>query len=108
MDNVGLHVGGGANDDAAKAPYKRAIEPHFADFRRCYVHVDEPGKGGTFGVDLFIGRGGGTPEVRQPRTGMKGQKFRECMVEAFGAVEFEKPRLPTVISYSVRFRVGGR
>jgi hypothetical protein len=108
VQNVGLHIGGSANDDAAKAPYKRAIEPHFDAFRSCYVEVEEPGKGGTFGVDLFIGRDGGKPEVRQPRTGIKGQKFRECMVQAFEAIAFEKPKAPTVISYSVRFAVGGR
>jgi hypothetical protein len=109
ITNVGLHIGGGSNDDAARAPFKRAIEARFEDFRRCYLLVDEPGKGGTYGADLFIGRDGGKPDVRQPRTGMKGAKFRECMLAAFKAIEFEKPKAgPTVISYSLRFDLANR
>jgi hypothetical protein len=109
ITNVGLHIGGGANDDASRAPFKRAIEARFDDFRRCYQLVEEPGKGGTYGADLFIGRNGGKPEVRQPRTGMKGAKFRECMLAAFGTIEFDKPKAgPTVISYSLRFDLAAR
>ncbi|MCA9599927.1 MAG: hypothetical protein KC776_41770 [Myxococcales bacterium] len=106
VENVGLHIGGGPNDDAAKAPFEKAIAPHFDEFRSCYVHVVEPEKGGTFGVDMLIKRAGGHPEVKQPRTGMKGSEFRDCMVKAFQNIEFEKPqRGPTMISYSVRFKL---
>jgi hypothetical protein len=109
VESVGMHVGGGRNDEAEKAPFKRAIEAQFVEFRRCYVHVEQPGKGGTFGVDLFIDRDGGAPEVRQPRTGMSGDKFRSCVVGVFGGIQFERPRAgPTVVSYSLRFTVGGR
>ncbi len=109
VESVGMHVGGGKNDEAEKAPFKRAIEPHFAEFRRCYVEVEQPGKGGTFGVDLFIGREGGKADVRQPRTGMSGEKFRSCVVAVFNSIDFERPRAgPTVVSYSLRFTVGGR
>jgi hypothetical protein len=109
VESVGMHVGGGKNDDAEKAPFKTAIESRFADFRRCYVHIEQPGKGGTFGVDLFVDRDGGKPEVRQPRTGMSGEKFRSCVVEVFNSIDFERPRAgPTVVSYSLRFRVGGQ
>jgi hypothetical protein len=108
VESVGMHVGGGRNDEAEKAPFKAAIEPHFEEFRRCYVHIEQPGKGGTFGVDLFVGREGGKPEVRQPRTGMSGEKFRNCVVGVFNSIDFERPRAgPTVISYSLRFSVGG-
>ena len=103
-----MHIGGGKNDEAEKAPFKSAIEPRFPDFRRCYAHVEQPGKGGTFGVDLFIGRDGGKAELRQPRTGMSGDKFRNCVVAVFNSIDFERPRAgPTVISYSLRFSVGG-
>ena len=78
--------------------------PEFDELRACYKEVEDPMKGGIFGVDLRIGRGGGHPEVSQPRTSMKGQAFRDCVVGVFKAVEFEKPaKGPTVISYSVRF-----
>ena len=105
--NVGLHVGGGSNAETEKEPFKRAIESRFDDFLRCYRMVQEPEKGGTFGVDLFIGRTGGNPEVRQPRTAMRGTDFRECMVTAFSSVSFERPKAgPTVISYSLKFELG--
>ncbi len=106
VETVGLHIGGGPNDDASKAPFLRALSDNFDGFRACYVKAEEPEKGGTFGVDLFIGRNGGAPQVRQPRTGMKGNDFRKCVIEAFGEVAFEKPpKGPTVISYSIRYRL---
>jgi hypothetical protein len=104
VENVGLHIGGGPNDDATKAPFLKAIEAHFDELRACYVKVQDPEKGGTFGVDLRIGRDGGRASVKQPRTGMKGTEFRECVLKVFESVEFEKPkRGPTMISYSVRY-----
>ncbi len=104
---VGLHIGGGPNDDATKAPYLRAIEKSFDAFRGCFTKVEDPVKAGTFGVDLHIGREGGRALVKQPRTGMKGAGFRDCVLKAFEQVEFEKPKKgPTVISYSIKFTLG--
>jgi hypothetical protein len=109
VENVGLHIGGGPNDEATKELFREAIAAHFADFRRCYAKVSEPGKGGVFGVDLRIGRDGGRPKIQQARTGMGGKEFRECVTGVFSNVEFEgPPRGPTVISYSIRFTVGGK
>ncbi|MCC6214244.1 MAG: hypothetical protein IT376_05210 [Polyangiaceae bacterium] len=109
VENVGLHVGGGPNDDATKEPFREAVATRFESFRRCYALVQEPEKGGTFGVDLRIGPRGGTPEVSQPRTGMKGAEFRDCVVGAFREVTFPPPRKgATVISYSLRFTLVGR
>ncbi len=108
VKNVGLHIGGGPNDDATKEPFRQAIAAHFDDFRRCYPQVSRPGTGGVFGVDLKIGARGGKPEVRQPRSGMGGQEFRDCILGVFSAVEFQPPpHGATVISYSIRFTVGG-
>lgn len=108
VENVGLHIGGGPNDDATKAPFQAAIAKRFEEFRRCYVHVEDPKKGGTFGVDLLIGRAGGKADVKQPRTGMKGSEFRDCVIGVFRAVEFDKPKKgPTMISYSLRFELKG-
>lgn len=106
VENIGLHIGGGPNDDAHKEPYRKAVEPHFDDFRACYTKVAEPAKGGTFGVDLRVGRHGGKPEVRQPRTGMKGQAFRDCVIGVFSNIDFPAPHKPVVFSYSLRFKVG--
>lgn len=103
VKNVGLHVGGGPNDAASKAPFLRAIERAFPEFQRCYRLVAEPGKEGTFGVDLHVPKGGGTARVEQPRTGIEGDEFRACMIAAFEKVAFEPTPKPVVISYSVRF-----
>lgn len=107
VENVGLHIGGGPNDDASKAPYLKALERHFDEFRACYVKVEEPAKGGTYGVDFHIGKNGGKAELKQPRTGMKGTEFRKCVLAVFESVEFDKPQKgPTVVSYSLRFSLG--
>lgn len=104
--NVGLHIGGGSNDAASKEPFQRAIAARFEAFLTCYRQVAEPGKGGVFGVDLFIKREGGQPEVRQPRTIMQGEAFRKCVTDVFESVVFDRPaKGPTVISYSLKFEV---
>jgi len=106
LRNVGLHIGGESNDAASKEPFQRAIAARFESFLACYREVVEPEKGGTFGVDLFIDRDGGKPEVRQPRTSMKGEGFRKCVVDVFESVVFDRPvKGPTVISYSLEFEV---
>ena len=105
VKSVGMHIGGGPNDAAGKAPFEKAIEQHFPDFLRCYRLVTEPGKSGTFGVDLHIDRGGGKPHVEQPRTGLGNEPFKACMVSAFEGVEFPALKKPSVVSYSLRFTV---
>lgn len=100
---IGMHVGGGANDAASKAPFVRALEQRFPDFLECYRLAAEPGSGGTFGIDLRIPAQGGSPEVEQPRTAIPGEAFAECMLKAFRSVTFEPPKKPVVISYSLRF-----
>jgi hypothetical protein len=107
IEPLGMHVGGGTNDAAEKAPFHRALERQFPAFLECYRQVDDPWGGGSFGVDLKIPRAGGQPGVEQPRTKLRGAGFQDCMVAAFGKVQFEKPKAgPTVISYSVRFTLG--
>lgn len=105
VHSVGMHIGGGPNDAAGKAPFEQAIERRFPEFLRCYRLVTEPGKGGTFGVDLHIERSGGKPRVEQPRTALGGDPFRSCMLAAFESVEFPALKKPSVVSYSLRFTV---
>lgn len=103
-----MHVGGGPNDAAGKAPFERALAAQRDALASCYRQVDDPEHGGTFGVDLFIGRDGGHPTVRQVRTRLKGDAFSACMVNAFEAASFDKPKKgPTQISYSLRFSLRG-
>jgi hypothetical protein len=105
--NIGMHIGGGPNDDLTKDPIRRSVQPHFDEFRRCFAQVEEAGKGGDFGVDLRIDREGGKARVSHPRTSLKGKEFKSCVVHAFEAIDFLKPRLrTTTVSYSLRFSPG--
>ncbi len=107
VEPLGMHVGGGKNSPEEKAPFHRAIEQRFPAFLECYRLAEEPWSGGSFGIDIKISRAGGAPTVEQPRTRIRGAGFQECMVAAFGKVQFEKPKAgPTVISYSVLFTLG--
>lgn len=107
IEPLGMHVGGGKNDAEEKAPFHRALEQRFPAFMECYRLAEDPWTGGSFGIDLKIPRVGGAPTAEQPRTRIRGAGFQECMVAAFGKVQFEKPKAgPTVVSYSIRFVLG--
>jgi hypothetical protein len=107
VEALGMHIGGGTNSPEEKAPFHRALEQKFPAFLECYRAVDDPWAGGSFGVDIKVARGGGAPTVEQPRTRIRGAAFRDCMLSAFGKVQFEKPKAgPTVLSYSVMFTLG--
>lgn len=109
VEPLGMHVGGGKNSPEEKAPFHRALERQFPAFQDCYRLAEDPWAGGSFGVDLKIARAGGSPMVEQPRTRIRGAGFQDCMVRAFGKVQFEKPQGgPTVISYSVLFALGSK
>lgn len=107
ISSYGLHVGGGPNDRATKEPIERAVEARFSQLAACYRLAEEPNKGGIFGVDLAIPRGGGHATARQPRTGMKGKELRECLVHELEQVDFPAHKKGAmVISYSLKFEVG--
>ena len=102
--NIGMHIGGGPNDAPTKAPIKTSVEPYFDSLKKCWSLVEDPKKGGDFGLDLLIDKAGGKAKVSHPRTTIKGNGFKECMVAAFEAMEFKKPKGgTTTVSYSVRF-----
>jgi hypothetical protein len=99
-----MHVGGGKNDAAEKAPIKRSVEPHMEAFAKCFAKVEDPTKNGDFGVDLRIEKDGGKAKVSHPRTSLKGDDFKACVLGVFEAVDFEKPKGgTTTVSYSLRF-----
>lgn len=100
---VGMHIGGGPNDTETKRPFIEAIEKGYAGMRNCYSDVEDPSKGGTFGVDLRVDRSGGRPGVQAVRTVMKGERFKSCVRQVFEGLEFSRPSKPTVLSASVRF-----
>jgi len=103
--NIGMHIGGGPNDAVTKEPIHSSVIPHYDEFRRCYALVEDPKKGGTFGIDLLIDKAGGKPRsVTKPRSPIKGHEFSECMVHAYEQIDFKKPKGGnTKVSYSIRF-----
>jgi hypothetical protein len=105
VKNIGMHIGGGPNDDVTKAPIHRSVEPHFDALRRCFAKVEDPKKGGDFGVDLLIEGAGGKAKITHPRTALKGEGFSGCVVAVFEAIDFLKPKggKKTMVSYSIRF-----
>lgn len=105
VKNIGMHIGGGPNDDVTKEPIKRSVEPHFDAFRRCFTKVEDPEKGGDFGVDVLIEGNGGKAKITHPRTALKGAGFEACVVSVFEAIDFLKPKggKKTMVSYSLRF-----
>lgn len=107
VKNIGMHIGGGPNDRETKQPIKESVEPHFDAFRKCWRLVDDPAKGGDFGVDLLIPREGGKAEVSHPRTAIAGEGFETCVVEVFSTIEYKRPKTgKTMVSYSLRFTPG--
>jgi hypothetical protein len=102
--NIGMHIGGGPNDDVTKDPIRRSVQPHFDEFRRCFAQVEDAHKAGDFGVDLRIDRAGGKARVSHPRSALKGKEFKACVVSTFESIDFLKPRGgTTTVSYSLRF-----
>jgi hypothetical protein len=104
VTNIGMHIGGGPNDDVTKAPIAQSVAPHFALFQACYARDEQRRQGGDFGVDLLIEAKGGLAKVTHPRTTIASDAFRDCVVRVFEQVEFQKPKGGrTMVSYSLHF-----
>lgn len=107
VKNIGMHIGGGPNDNETKRPIKESVQPHFDALRRCWKLVDDPTKAGDFGVDVLIPHEGGKATLSHPRTALKGEGFEACVVEVFQKIDFKKPKTgKTMVSYSLRFTPG--
>jgi hypothetical protein len=99
-----MHIGGGPNDAANKAPIADSVAPHFDEVRACWAKVDDPAKGGDFGVDLLIQPEGGRAKVSNPRTAIHPAAFKDCVVAVFEQIDFKKTlKGLTMVSYSLRF-----
>jgi hypothetical protein len=110
VTNIGMHIGGGPNDDETKAPIARSVAPHLADMGGCFAATDGHGDVDLrrhpveFGVDLTIEAAGGKAGVANPRTTWRNAAFVHCVVDIFKTVDFERPRTGrSIVSYSVRF-----
>jgi hypothetical protein len=104
VENIGIHIGGGPNDAATKAPIAQSVIPHFDELRACWAKVDDPAHGGTFGVDLLVPAGGGRATVSHPRTALGGDAFRICVMGVLEGIDFARPSGGrTTASYALRF-----
>lgn len=103
----GLHVGGGKNDKAEHAPIIASVNRHLDDFKRCFAKAEDTKKGGTYGIQLLIPADGGKAEVSLPKSGIKGDAFKECMLATYTEMEFDPPKghIKTNATYSVIFSV---
>jgi hypothetical protein len=104
VTNIGMHIGGGPNDVETKAPIANSVAPHFSKLAECYASTTELTKTGDFGVDLMVEANGGRAKVSHPRTSLASDSFKACVVAAFEAIDFQKPKGGrTMVSYSLRF-----
>jgi hypothetical protein len=108
VKSYGLHVGGAAKDSEQRKEAQRTLERGFPRYLDCYRLIEEPGSEGTFGADLRVAAEGGRPKVDQPRTKLRGETFRACMVKAFESARFDPPSSgrTIVVRYSVKFSFG--
>jgi hypothetical protein len=102
-----MHIGGQSNSAESKRPWLADIERHEDAVLSCYRLVNDPLRGGSFGVDLFVASRGGSPEVRGSRQKIGGEELDRCMRDAFVAIDFHPPGRPTVLSYSILFEWEG-
>lgn len=101
---IGMHIGGGPNDDANKAPLLASIAPHHAALARCWGSL--AGKPRVeLGVDAHVPGKGGRAKIDHPRSTVKDAAFVDCAVTVFTAIEFLPPKsgLDTTVSASLRF-----
>jgi len=108
VKSFGLHVGGAAKDSELRSEVQRTLERGFHRYLDCYRLIEEPGSEGTFGADLRVAAEGGKAKVEQPRTKLRGEAFRACMIKSFESARFDPPSSgrAIVVSYSVKFSFG--
>ena len=103
--HLGMHIGGESNSAESKKPWLADIEKGDTALLNCYKLVDQPEKGGSYGVDLYVDKAGGSPEVRGSRQKLGDDNFDTCMKASFRSLSFHKPERPTVFSYSIHFKL---
>ncbi len=105
-----MHIGGGPNDDANKAPLLASIAPHHEALGRCWAAL--PNKPRVeLGVDAHVPGKGGRAKIDHPRSTVPDASFVACAVAVFTQIEFLPPKsgLDTTVSASLRLspRAGG-
>jgi hypothetical protein len=103
LRTIGLHVGGGPNDDATHAKFIAPIEKHFDSLLRCHALADRRDRNASVGVDLLVPVRGGKADLKDLRSALDSEKFQACIRAAFEQVSFPSVSRPTMISYSMLF-----
>ncbi len=100
-----MHIGGGPNDDATKAPFLTSIDTKTSALATCWAGLANTPTV-EFGVDALVPAAGGRARIDRPRSTIADPTFVSCAQRAFEEIEFLPPRsrLPTKVSASLRFR----
>lgn len=100
---IGMHIGGGPNDDANKAPLLASIAPHHKALGRCWATLPNKPKV-ELGIDAHVPGKGGRAKVDHPRSTVNDPSFIACAVAVFAGIEFLPPEsgLDTTVSTSLR------
>ena len=103
IHHIGMHVGGGPNDDATKEPFWKSIGAHHDDFAACWSKLPKPGKV-EFGIDALVPGKGGLAKIDRPRSTALDPAFVACMQDVYAKMEFLPPKSgqPTKVSASLR------
>src|SRR5690606_2434723 len=104
VKQLGLHIGGGPNNEREHAVYATPIQRRFGELQQCYALATPTRNNASFGVDLLISTRGGTAKIKDYRTSLGGKEFHLCVLGVFGSVEFPARDKATVVSYSVLFK----
>lgn len=102
---IGMHIGGGPNDDANKAPLLASIAPHHPALGRCWAALPNAPTV-ELGIDARVPGKGGRAKIEHPRSTVKDASFVACAVAVFTEIEFLPPKsgLDTIVSASLRLK----
>lgn len=103
--HLGMHIGGGENTPQSKQPFLDAISVQEEAILLCYRLVNDAERNGSFGLDLYVKKAGGAPEIRAVRQKLGNEQFVSCMSNAFLNVRFAPIDRPTMVSYSLFFEM---
>lgn len=107
LRTIGLHVGGGPNDDATRNKFIAPIERSFEAMLSCHTLAKNRDRNASVGVDLLLSPQGGKAKLQDLRTALGGDEFQDCIRKAFGEISFPKVVRPTIVSYSMLFEPKG-
>ena len=103
LRSIGMHIGGGENTPAEKRPWLEDLAQAESKLLACHLLTSQPLKGGVIGVEYYVGKAGGSAEIRSVRHKLGAEDYAQCLNEAFEFIQFHQPRQPTVVSCAFRF-----